>query len=227
MLKTIANGLSELPMVKSVALSGSKTSAINDNFSDLDIYVYSDNHVPFEDRARIFSGFESVRINCSPFEEGDEIIDKYGNVYDIMYRSTEWTEWQLDDVWKRHNARLGYTTCFIYNISTSEIIAENDGWFRSLQNETMSDYPEELCMNIIKKNMDTIFMDFERYQAIKAEKGKVDFFGNRTLDDTIRLADKNILISSNWPTTSQGKPAEFSKFIDVARGQHGIVIELC
>ena len=85
MLKTIANGLSELPMVKSVALSGSKTSAINDNFSDLDIYVYSDNHVPFEDRARIFSGFESVRINCSPFEEGDEIIDKCGNVSLTMY----------------------------------------------------------------------------------------------------------------------------------------------
>ena len=79
----------------------------------------------------------------------------------------------------------------------------------------------------IKKNMDVIFMDFERYQAIKAEKGKVEFFGNRTMDDTIRLADKNILISSNWPTTSQGKPAEFSKFIDVARARHGIRIEPC
>ena len=52
-------------------------------------------------------------------------------------------------------------------------------------------------------------------------------FGNRTMDDTIRLADKNILISSNWPTTSQGKPAEFSKFIDVARARHGIRIEPC
>lgn len=79
----------------------------------------------------------------------------------------------------------------------------------------------------IKKNMDVIFMDFERYQAIKAEKGKVEFFGNRTMDDTIRLADKNILICSNWPTTSQGKPAEFSKFIDVARARHGIRIEPC
>ena len=79
----------------------------------------------------------------------------------------------------------------------------------------------------IKKNMDTMFMDFERYQAIKAEKGKVDFFGNRTLDDTIRLADKNILISSNWPTTSQGKPAEFSKFLDVLRSQHHIDVEQC
>ena len=79
----------------------------------------------------------------------------------------------------------------------------------------------------IKKNMDTVFMDFDRYQAIKAEKGKVDFFGNRTLDDTIRLADKNILISSNWPTTNQGKPAEFSKFLDVLRNVHHIQVEQC
>lgn len=79
----------------------------------------------------------------------------------------------------------------------------------------------------IKKNMDTVFMDFDRYQAIKAEKGKVDFFGNRTLDDTIRLADKNILISSSWPTTNQGKPAEFSKFLDVLRNVHHIQVEQC
>ncbi len=79
----------------------------------------------------------------------------------------------------------------------------------------------------VKKNMDVMVMDFDRYQAIKAEKGKVEFFGNRTIDDTIRLADKPILISSNWPTTSQGKPAEFSKFIDIVRSLHGIAIEQC
>ena len=33
--------------------------------------------------------------------------------------------------------------------------------------------------------------------------------------------------SGAWPTTSQGKPAEFSKFIDVARARHGIRIEPC
>lgn len=79
----------------------------------------------------------------------------------------------------------------------------------------------------VKKNMDTVFMDFERYQAIKAEKGKVEFFGNRTMADTIRLADKNILICSNWPVTSQGKPAEFAKFLDVLRDKHRILVEPC
>lgn len=79
----------------------------------------------------------------------------------------------------------------------------------------------------VKKNMDTVFMDFERYKAIKNEKGKVDFFGNKTEADKIALADKKILICSNWPTTSQGKPAEFSKLLDILKTKHGINIEQC
>lgn len=47
------------------------------------------------------------------------------------------------------------------------------------------------------------------------------------MDDTIGLADKNILICSNWPTTSQGKPAEFSRFLDIVRNVHKISIEQC
>lgn len=40
---------------------------------------------------------------------------------------------------------------------------------------------------------------------------------NKTLEDTIQLADANILICSNWPTTSQGRPAQFSKLLEVAK----------
>lgn len=70
----------------------------------------------------------------------------------------------------------------------------------------------------VKKNMDSVFMPFEKYQSILSERGKVEFFPkNKTLDDTLQLADANILIWSNWPTTSQGRPAEFSKLLEVAK----------
>lgn len=70
----------------------------------------------------------------------------------------------------------------------------------------------------IQKNMDTVFMPVEKYEAIKQEKGKVEFFPkNPTETDIIHLADTDILICTNWPTTSQGKPAQFSKLLDVAR----------
>lgn len=70
----------------------------------------------------------------------------------------------------------------------------------------------------IQKNMDAVFMPFEMYKRIMQEKGKVEFMGkNKTLEDTIQLADANILICSNWPTTSQGRPAQFSKLLEVAK----------
>ncbi len=70
----------------------------------------------------------------------------------------------------------------------------------------------------VQSNMDAVFMAFERYESILAEKGKVEFMGkNKTMDDTIALADANILICSNWPTTSQGKPAQFSRLLDAVK----------
>lgn len=70
----------------------------------------------------------------------------------------------------------------------------------------------------IQKNMDAVFMTFDMYKRIMQEKGKVEFMGkNKTLEDTIQLADANILICSNWPTTSQGRPAQFSKLLEVAK----------
>lgn len=70
----------------------------------------------------------------------------------------------------------------------------------------------------IQKNMDVVFMPFEQYLSIMEQKGKVEFFPkNRTIDDTIKLADANILVCSNWPTTSQGRPAQFAKFMDAAK----------
>ena len=75
--------------------------------------------------------------------------------------------------------------------------------------------------------MDMVFMRFKRYEAIMQEKGKVEFFPkNKTMDDTIRLADANIFICSNWPTTSQGKPAQFAKLLEVAK-KLGYEITVC
>ena len=78
-----------------------------------------------------------------------------------------------------------------------------------------------------KKNMDTIFLDYEEYLEILSEKGSVDFFGRRADVPTIQLADKRVVITSKWPTTVQGKPAEFAKLLDVLRGKLNYIVESC
>lgn len=78
-----------------------------------------------------------------------------------------------------------------------------------------------------KKNMETVFMDYERYKQIKAEKGKVEFFGNKSEEDCITLADYKILICTNWPTMVNGKPADFAKLLEVLRNRLGYKVESC
>lgn len=78
-----------------------------------------------------------------------------------------------------------------------------------------------------KKNMDTVFLDYNKYLNILNEKGKVDFFGRRPDVPTIKLADKEVVLTSQWPTTVQGRPAEFSKLLDVLRDRMKYSIESC
>lgn len=78
-----------------------------------------------------------------------------------------------------------------------------------------------------KKNMETVFMNYERYKQIKAEKGKVEFFGNKSEEDCITLADCKILICTNWPTMVNGKPADFAKLLEVLRNRLGYKVESC
>lgn len=78
-----------------------------------------------------------------------------------------------------------------------------------------------------KKNMDAVFLDYNEYLNILNEKGKVDFFGRRPDVPTIKLADKAVVLTSQWPTTVQGRPAEFSKLLDVLRDRLKYTIESC
>jgi hypothetical protein len=78
----------------------------------------------------------------------------------------------------------------------------------------------------VQKNMDVMFMPYDMYLSIKAEKGIVYFYGDKTLDDTITLSDTKILISSNWPTTNNGKPAVFMNLLSKAK-ELGYLITPC
>jgi hypothetical protein len=77
----------------------------------------------------------------------------------------------------------------------------------------------------IQKNMDKVFMDYDYYLRLLSEKGYVNFFGRKPDVPTIQLADKKIVISTNWPTIVNGKPAEFSKLLDLLKTKLKYVIE--
>jgi hypothetical protein len=52
----------------------------------------------------------------------------------------------------RHEAALGYSTCFWHNVRHSEAIFDPRGWYRALQVRAQAPYPEGLRQAIVKKN---------------------------------------------------------------------------
>lgn len=150
----IADRFSKLDTVEAVALSGSKTGLINDELSDFDMYVYSKEPVPLDFRENLAKNFtDKYEVGNTFFEDGDELSISYPKMgVDLMYRRLEWAESEVDWVWRRHNAKVAYSTCFLHNLRTSKILFDRDGKLQKIIDELNQPFPEELKKNIIAKN---------------------------------------------------------------------------
>ena len=150
----IAARYSVLPQVEAVALAGSQTSGMADQGSDLDIYVYVREEIPVRVRAGIAAAHaERVEVDNRFWEPGDEWVEADPRVaIDVIFRDTRWIEEQLDRVLRRHEASVGYSTCFWYNVLSSHVLYDREGWFDTLQQSARRPYPEPLRRAIIAKN---------------------------------------------------------------------------
>jgi predicted nucleotidyltransferase len=150
-VRRIAERLGQYPSVTAVALAGSRAASTNDPHSDFDLYVYATAEVPVEFR-RSLAG-PDAEIDNRFWEPGDEWIDAITGAHvDVMYRSPSWIEDQLDRVLVRHEASIGYSTCFWYNVLHSEALYDPQGWYRQLQERARVPYPEALQHAIVAKN---------------------------------------------------------------------------
>ena len=149
----LARKLASLPQVEAVVISGSRKSEFADLRSDIDLYVYLTDDIPLDVRANIAAGSPRAEIGNATWEPGDEWIDaETGTSVDVMYRQVRWIEEQLDRVLVHHQASVGYSTCFWYNVLHSRALFDRSGWFASLQKLAGQSYPRELRQAVISKN---------------------------------------------------------------------------
>lgn len=152
--QAIADKFGALPQVVAVALAGSRTTGASNETSDYDFYVYIQESIPLEIRNAITQEFaEHIEINNQFWEPGDEWIDSSsGCGVDVMYRTPQWIEEQIDRILVHHQASVGYSTCFWWNVLTSVSLYDATGWFKQLQEKANQPYPEQLRKAIIAKN---------------------------------------------------------------------------
>lgn len=154
LIKGIAAEFAALPAVRAVVLAGSRSGKFFDDHSDIDLCVYAEPE-PREDwRTELAQKFgRQISIGNHFWESGDEwVASGTSTIVDIMYRSPAWIAEHFDRALVRHQASLGYSTCFIYNVLHSKPLFDRDGWFASLQNRATQTYPESLRLAIVAKN---------------------------------------------------------------------------
>lgn len=157
--QAVAEKFSQLPQVVAVALAGSRTTVGGDESSDFDFYVYVQEEIPSDVREAIARQFsDRLEINNQFWEPGDEWIEAdYGFGVDIMYRTPQWIEEQLIRVLFHHQAAVGFSTCFWWNILTSVSLYDKIGWFQQLQKKADRPYPEALQKAILIKNYPILY----------------------------------------------------------------------
>jgi len=151
MIQQLAQRFGEHPSVLAVALSGSRGAGSNDDTSDFDLYVYTFGDLPVDFRRAIAS--PRAEIDNRYWEPGDEWVDQSsGARIDVMYRRPAWIEDQMERVLVRHEACIGYSTCFWYNVLHSEPLFDPRGWYAGLQARAGVPYPDGLQRSIVAKN---------------------------------------------------------------------------
>jgi hypothetical protein len=154
LLEEITAEFAALPEVRALVLGGSQGGKLADDGSDIDLYVYAEPEPHEGWRAGLAKRFgERASIGNRFWEPGDEwVAARTGIIVDIMYRTPAWIEAQLDRVLLRHEASVGYSTCFVHNVLHSKPLLDRNEWFAGLMAQASQPYPEPLRRAIIAKN---------------------------------------------------------------------------
>jgi len=164
---SVAAAFANLPDVAAVALAGSGVTGAADEQSDVDLYVYAGAPIAMADRVAIATGFATrAEVGNDFWEPGDEWIEtQTGCHVDVMYRTPDWIEEQLKRALVRHEASVGYSTCFWHNVLHSTPLFDRSGWYRGLQSTAARPYPQSLRHAIIARNHPILRQTLSSYLA--------------------------------------------------------------
>ena len=153
MIESFIAALSAHPDLQALALAGSRTGLGSDTLSDYDFYIYSKQPLPIAFRRELAASFTAkAELENDYFGPGDEMQLKDGTFVDLMYRDLDWVEEEIRRVWLGNQARVGYSTAFVHNIKTAQVLVDKNGRFTQLKQLLESEYPEALQKAIITNN---------------------------------------------------------------------------
>ncbi|MGF1729382.1 DUF4037 domain-containing protein [Photobacterium kasasachensis] len=162
-----------LKQVDAIAIAGSHGTQMSDSLSDYDIYVYVNETIPVEVRQKITSHHCcEMEINNQYWETEDDGRLNSGTEVELIYRSIDWLDKELERVLFKHQPNVGYSTCFWTNLLSSKVFFDRHDELTRLQDKYTVDYSRELAAAVIAKNLPLLCDAAPAYpqQIIKAIK---------------------------------------------------------
>lgn len=161
----IVNEFKRLGEVVAITLAGSCATGRKDNSSDIDINIITEKDIPVEKRKSIVKKFSDfMEINNDFWGVSDEFVLRNSSIQiDIGYFDFNWLDNQLKNILEKHNASIGYSTCFWNNVINSSIVFDKNSRFKELKEKYTRKYPSELKRNIVSKNYPILKRNFSAY----------------------------------------------------------------
>ena len=146
--------LEKLDQVEAIVLGGSRAGENYDKDSDYDVYVYLTAPINEKVRKDILNQYCSyMEIGNQFWELEDDCVLENGIEIELIYRSLDRFDKELENVVLNHQAQNSYTTCMWYNLMHSKILYDKEGRYAQLQSKYHLPYPIALKRNIINKQM--------------------------------------------------------------------------
>lgn len=154
MPQNIFKELEKLDQVEAIVLGGSRAGENYDKDSDYDVYIYFTVPIKQEIRKEILSKYCSyMEIGNQFWELEDDCVLKNGIEIELIYRSLDSFDKELENVIFNYQVQNSYTTCMWYNLMHSKILYDKEGRYAQLQRKYLLPYPVELKRSIISKQL--------------------------------------------------------------------------
>ncbi|RPI91801.1 MAG: DUF4037 domain-containing protein, partial [Chloroflexi bacterium] len=169
-VQIIADRFAQFPQVAAVALAASVMTGGSDARSDFDIYVYTRAAIPADARAQIARDLadpnKPIEIDNPYWGTEDAWTERTSGVKaDLIYWSPDFIEDQTERVLVRHEAWVGYSTCFWYTLLHSTPYYDPQGWFAGLRQRADQPYPDALRRDVVRKNYPVLRRAIPSYRA--------------------------------------------------------------
>lgn len=164
LLAQITERFAQLPEVEAIALGGSQATGQAGAASDYDVYIYTRADLPAETRLAIGREFDESAALIDFWGPGVEWDDESGMHVDTVYFDAGWMEDQVERCLTRHQAWMGYTTCFWHTVRVSQVLYDRNGWFEGLHAHAQTPYPQALAQAIVALNHPPLRTTFSSYR---------------------------------------------------------------